>query len=257
MPKEQNTTRLEGLIKEAKNHPLIAIILFIGIAVIGISQFAGSIKSLGEILGLLTNGESKNSELSQTRGLSGGRTKTDDLSKPSSKGPLDRDATARYLDKYPEGHYVFATSKYAIIPTNPNVTQRFTLDWGESKVEKLGGSFIHITLRKFEYLPKHIEIQNLHVVLDNSPGAVAEGMYFDGISLCVELVESNVEATTYVIGLRPGVPSTEQKVIRPDAMPILSRIGVAIVPGVNTNSKSYISIQNFLITSAWQASAPK
>lgn len=171
------------------------------------------------------------------------------LDKNETSNELNRETL---LKKFPEGYYEFVDSKYAIIPTNPNVTQRFSLDWEGSNVKRIGGSFIYIKLRKFVYKPRNIEIRNMHVILDNRPGAVADGMFFDGISLEVELLTSNVETTRYVIGLKPlGAPRKKIK-LRSDVLPLVHELGVGTAPFLNTKSAQYLSIESFLITSAWE-----
>ena len=160
--------------------------------------------------------------------------------------------------KYPEGYFLFASKKYTVIPSTQKTKSKLTLNWADTKVGFIDEAFVHIILKEFFYHPKEIAVENLHVLLERKVGAVAEGIYFDKIGLYVELIDSKIDEIIYVIGFRKFVPLPIPRKPKPKKLKAITEdykkvLGLpAIMAGIDTNIKKYITIKGFTITSGWE-----
>ncbi|HEX9661764.1 MAG TPA: hypothetical protein VGB27_05720 [Candidatus Binatia bacterium] len=238
-------TTTDKIISFIKNNRIAAVVIVVALGVIGFEKFAGSLSKLRSYLPSQATSQTERiaSEDKDTRNRA-----MSSLSEQVEQ--LRKKDHATLLAKYPEGYFLFASNRYAVVPTNPFM-HRFSLSWEESRARRLGSAYIYISLRKFHYRPTDIVVENLDVVLDNRIGAIADGLYFDGIGLYVELVESNVESLIYVIGFRRAPDVSPRKQLEPHVVPYLEKLGVLQVRGINTNNKNHILIERWFITSAW------
>jgi len=162
----------------------------------------------------------------------------------------DYDALAR---KYPKGYFLFANNKYTVVPSNKDIKSSFTLDWNGSKVRFMDENFVYITLKEFHYHPNEIKIEDLNIVVWRKVGATAEGIIFDGVGLFVEVLDERAEDLIYLIGFKRVGPTFKLWDLAPDVQAFIKKIGS---PGpvlrIDTNTKKYITIRNFTVSSGWE-----
>ena len=104
--------------------------------------------------------------------------------------------------KYPLGYFLFtADSQTNFIRKNNESKADFSLDWEKCRVAFADASVVGITLADFDYHPTHIQVQNLTIVLARKIGTVADGLFFNGAGLFVELIDDRADGSYTLLGL--------------------------------------------------------
>lgn len=155
--------------------------------------------------------------------------------------------------KYPIGYFLFASNRYTLIPSVKTTKNLFYLDWASCELREITDKFLHILIKKITFYPNHIEIKNLNVVLEKKVGAVADGIFMNGIGLNIELVDERDNEIIYAIGFKhvekvPKERKPDEQVsafVRNNQLP-------ALFDGIDTNIKTYITIDGITISSGWQ-----
>jgi hypothetical protein len=164
------------------------------------------------------------------------------------------DANANSLnEKYPMGYFLFtADTETTFIKKNAESKADFSLDSDNCRVAFTNASFVDIAIKNFHYYPTEIQIQNLDVVLERRAGTVADGIFFNGAGLFAELIEDRADEIVYVIGIKRvnTVPKTRD--INPKVEKFIRQhFRKAIVSAMNTGSRRYINLNDWLISSGW------
>jgi len=239
------TNKYLSKIKKNPVHSLLAAILFVLTLV---AAFTDSITKIGSFIQWLSaNLTAPHPSQSNNKTSSGNLAETVPALLEQIERLRKKDHST-LLAKYPEGYFLFASNRYSIIPSNPNVIGKFSLDWQSSKIRRIGHNLIHIVLRKFNYHPSDIQITNLNVVLDNRIGAIADGFYMNGIGMYFELLESDAESTTYVIGFRQGQPTDIPKKLSPFVESYVKELQLSLIT-INAHDKKHWSFETFLMAS--------
>ena len=156
-------------------------------------------------------------------------------------------------EKYPAGYFLFTgDTQTNFIRKNSESKADFSLDWENCRVTFTDASFVDITLKSFHYFPTKLQIQNLDVVLERKVGTVADGMFFNGMGLFVELIADHAAEIVYVIGIKNVNSVPKIRYPNPEVVQFIRQhLGKPITSGMDTGKGPYISIDDLVMSSGW------
>jgi hypothetical protein len=162
-------------------------------------------------------------------------------------------STESLMKKYPMGYSLFTgDTQTTFVRKNNESKADFSLDWESCRITFADASFVDIALKDFHYHPTEIEIENLDVVLQRKVGIIADGIFFNGAGLFVELLDDRNDEIVYVIGLKKVNSIPKIRDLNPEVQKFIGEhLHKPMVSAIDTNVQKYIRIENLVMSSGW------
>ena len=167
--------------------------------------------------------------------------------------PHEADATQSLQAKYPMGYFLFTgDSQTNFIRKNNQGKADFSIDWERSRVTFSDKSLFGVVLRNFHYYPTDLLVTDMNIAVERRAGAVADGLFFNGAGLFVELISDHGDELTYVIGIKRVNSVPKIRDINPDVLRTIRRhLNDPLLSAINTADKTGTRIDGIMIASGW------